>query len=609
MHRNRTRHVEAVNKVQELEGPVKFRAVILGVIMALIFSAINGYLSINMGWNFSYGAVAVMIGYSLFHRLQGGSCRRELSFLMMVSGSSMGVYQTLGFIIYMLETEPSASYPSWIAPPMEVIRARDLSLQYWIGPIAFLVLAVTISLVAGIIFYTILRDELVRNPKMVWPNESATTKLVDACMAGGGSARLVAVSAAVGYTITLLQHLPLLYGLGLTTLDLSGLLPPGSILVISLSVGFASIGYLVSPRTSLSLLASGLISYLVITPALVSRGLLESSGDVNALYQEYLMNYSMGPAIGILLLGGILLSVVVLAKNKLRRGAERDLEKGETGYLELYRVLVRGLLGNRRYLVAILVIFALLASLAYALNPFAPLPPVFAVAFTAYSFFIAGFMEAIFITKMQGETGVGMGIASTLLYDLPIFSAGYRAFTGYFVYPYLRPNPWLSGNTLPYYKYRDETRVSWRDIMVAKVVGWVPTFLFSVFFTLILWKYVGFGSPMMPAVGLLQSRVYTTMLATGDVSAVLNPWTFLAGGVVGALLEVFTPVSMMGLGMSLLFPPHYIVPLGIGGLARLYTERKYGKEFYNERGRLIVAGLMASSLLVQVLMTVVVNLR
>ena len=599
--------MEAVNQAEEPEGPIKVRAFILGALMALIFSAINGYLSINMGWNFGYGAVAVMIGYSLFHRLQGGSCRRELSFLLITSVSSMGVYQTLGFIIYMLETEPLASYPPWIAPPMEVIQAKDISLQHWIAPITFLVFALTISLIAGLIYYTILRDELIRSPKMVWPNVSATTKLVDACMAGGGSARLVAVSAAVGFTVTLLQHLPALRGLDLTTLDLSGFLPPGCILVISLSVGFASIGYLISPRTSLSLLASGMISYLIITPLLVRRGLLEPAGDVMALYQEFLMKYSMGPAIGILLLGGILLSVVMLAKNKLRKGAKENPGDGETGYFELYKVLIQGILGNKKYLVAILAIFAFLAFFAYTLNPFAPLPPVFAVAFTAYSFFIAGFMEAIFITKMQGETGMGMGYASMLLYDLPIFTAGYRAFTGYFVYPYLRPNPWLSGNTLPYYKYGDETRVGWRDIIVAQITGWVPTFIFSVFFTLVLWKYVGFGTPMMPAVGLLQSKVYVTMLATGDISTVLNPWTFLAGGVVGALLEVFTPISMMGFGMGLLFLPHYIIPLGVGGLARLYTERRYGKEFYNERGRLIVAGLMASSLLVQVLMTVVTN--
>ncbi len=247
--------MEAAVEADQLEGPVKARAMILGAVMALIFSAINGYLSINMGWNFGYGAVAVMIGYSLFHRVQGGSCRRELSFLLITSVSQMGVYQTLGFILYMLETEPLAHYPSWIAPPLEVIQAKDLSLRHWVAPITFLVAALTISLAAGLIYYTILRDALNDNPKMVWPTQSATTKLVDACMTGGGSAKLVAVSAIIGFTVTLAQHLSTLWGLDLTTLDLSGRLPSGSILVISLSLGFASIGYLISPKTSLSLLA------------------------------------------------------------------------------------------------------------------------------------------------------------------------------------------------------------------------------------------------------------------------------------------------------------------------------------------------------------------
>jgi hypothetical protein len=37
------------------------------------------------------------------------------------------------------------------------------------------------------------------------------------------------------------------------------------------------------------------------------------------------------------------------------------------------------------------------------------------------------------------------------------------------------------------------------------------------------------------------------------------------------------------------------------------TDRRWGEEFYREKGRLIVTGLMASSLIVQVLMTVLLN--
>ncbi len=50
-----------------------------------------------------------------------------------------------------------------------------------------------------------------------------------------------------------------------------------------------------------------------------------------------------------------------------------------------------------------------------------------------------------------------------------------------------------------------------------------------------------------------------------------------------------------------------IVPFGVGGIIRWYTDKKYGKDFFDEKGRLIVTGLMASSLIVQVIMTVVTN--
>jgi len=49
------------------------------------------------------------------------------------------------------------------------------------------------------------------------------------------------------------------------------------------------------------------------------------------------------------------------------------------------------------------------------------------------------------------------------------------------------------------------------------------------------------------------------------------------------------------------------VPFGVGGLVRLYTDRKWGEEFFQEKGRLIVTGVMASSLIVQVIMTVFKN--
>ncbi|UCH58019.1 MAG: OPT/YSL family transporter [Candidatus Bathyarchaeota archaeon] len=586
---------------------VNGRAILLGALLAVLFSAINGYLSINIGWSFSYGAVAVILAYSLFHKLGGGSCRKELSFVLISSASTLGLYYGLASVIYILQTDSSISCPHWMAPPREAIVQASLDPRYWIAPISFLFLTTALTLVAGLVFTYVLREEFIRSDKMVWPQTAANASLVDACITGGGSARLVGLAALIGFAITFLQNLPSFWGYDLTLLDLSPYLPRGALFAISLSLGFAAIGYMISYKTSLSLMAAGLVTNLVIAPYLVSKGTVEYTPDIMQTYQDLLFKFSVSPALGVLLLGGVLLSVFFLVKNAFSKIPNKREGETDLGYAKLYKVLVRGLLSDRRCLLVLVAMAVTVFSLVWVFNPFSPLPRAVSMLITAYMFLLGSFLELVLITKMSGETGMGMGIMSIFLYDVPIFSTGYRGYPGFWSYPYFRPSPWVSNGVLPYIKYREKFDLSWREILKAKLVGWVPTILFSVAFTLLLWKYVGFGTAMMPAVQLIQSKVYLTMLATGDITGTINPWMFLTGGVLGALLEVFTPVSMMGLGMGMLLPPHYIVPFGLGGIIRWYSDRRLGREFYDEKGRLIVTGLMASSLIVQVIMTVLNN--
>ena len=592
----------------EGEGKVNGRAILLGVLLALLFSAINGYLSINIGMNFGYGTVSVIMAYSLFHKLGGGSCRKELSFVLISSASTLGLYYGLATVIYMLQTDSSLSFPIWMAPPSEAIAQGSLELRYWITPITFLVVTTLLTLAAGLVFTYILREEFIRSERMIWPNAAANASLVDACIEGGGSARLVGLAALIGLAITFLQNVPSFWGYDLTTIDFTRYMPKGSLFAIALSLGFASIGYMISYKTSLSLMAAGLLTNLVIAPYLVSKGMVEYSPNLMEFYQSLLFGFTISPALGVLLLGGILLSIFFLLKRSLSKAPSTEAGDGSLGYVNLYKVLIRGLLSDKRCLIAILGIMAVLFSMVWFLNPFSPLPRTSSMLIVAYMFFVGSFIEFVIICKMSGEIGMSMGVMSTFLYDVPIFGTGYRGFPGFWSYPYFRPSPWVSNGILPYLKYRDEFDLSWREIIKAKIVGWVPTLLFSVVYTLLLWRYVGFGTAMMPSLQLIQSKVYLTMLATGDITGTINPWTFLGGGVLGALLEVFTPLSMMGIAMGMLLPPHYIVPFGVGGIVRWYTDRRFGKEFFEEKGRLIVTGLMASSLIVQVIMTILTNL-
>ena len=145
---------------------------------------------------------------------------------IIASVSQMGIYQTIAVVLYTLETEPTVTFPGWLAPPKEVVLAKDLSLHHWVKPMGFLIFAMAVSMAAGVIFYSVLRDALNESPKMVWHSQSANTKLVDACMEGGSSARLVSVAALIGFAVTFIQHILKAWGLDLTMIDLSGFSDP-----------------------------------------------------------------------------------------------------------------------------------------------------------------------------------------------------------------------------------------------------------------------------------------------------------------------------------------------------------------------------------------------
>lgn len=93
------------------------------------------------------------------------------------------------------------------------------------------------------------------------------------------------------------------------------------------------------------------------------------------------------------------------------------------------------------------------------------------------------------------------------------------------------------------------------------------------------------------------------MFGERTISGILDPTTFLAGGIIGAVLEAFTPASLMGIALGMLLPPFYGIPFGIGGIIRLYTDHKYGKDFFQKKGMLAASGLIAGGIITQVIMS------
>ena len=335
------------------------------------------------------------------------------------------------------------------------------------------------------------------------------------------------------------------------------------------------------------MLLSALVTYLILGPYLVSIGRVEYSQNPQELYNNMLFSFSISPAMGMLILGGFCLSALALVSKRILRKEGEEGGGEELGYLSLYKALWGRIIGSRRLALLVLGPVILLIAASYMLNPFHPLPRWFSLIFAIYSCFLASFLEVVILTKMAGETGMSMGVTGIVLYDLPAFLAGYRSYTGYIAAGYFRPSPWAAPSMTGLLRYRKEVGLGPWDIVKAKLMAWIPTFIIGAATTIALWRLVGFGNERMPAAGLLQGSIYVRMLATGSMRGTVDPSLFLAGGIIGAALEVLTPLSMTGLAMGMILPPGYAVPIAIGGVVRLLTDRRMGKDYGQSFSRIL----------------------
>lgn len=586
-----------------------FRSVIIGLFFAILGTCVNTYLGINFGMGIGLSVIAILISYFLFSKAEEQVSLKEISIVYLISTSSLQAYWVLGTAIFMTEYFKDVSFPGWLLPPNEVVYAKSLDLHYWILPIFTLFCLELISTGLGLIISLVLGEDLASEERMVFPNIAMSASLIKACTRGGETVRLVTITMILGSCITLfLRLISLITGKETTLINLSPYLPYGSVLLISLNLGFIALGYILSAEVSLSLLASGLFLYLLLLPFLCLKGIVMYSQDINQLYNSLLFNFSISPALGMLLLGGISLSILNMVKEKILRKEEEKATR--KGLIELYKVLWERILVNKYLRYLVFALLALTLILAYILNPLDPFPRYVSPLFVLYAALLASFLEFIILTRMAGETGMTMGVLGIMLYDVPILVSGYRGYIAYMALSYFKPSPWTGPSVVGLIKYSDLLGIDYRDIIKGKLLGWVPTFLLSALLTLLLWKNLGFATSEMPSLGLIQAALYIRMLATGSLTGggLLDVRLFMMGGLLGALLEVVTPISLTGLAMGLLLPPQYMIPIGIGGFLRLYTDRVYGRGYFRERGLLIATGFMASSMVVEILVLLLTSL-
>ncbi len=573
------------------ESPITIRVVAVGLIFAALSAYINTYLGLNFGLGINVGAIAIVVAYTLFRRLSGSVSKEELMAVYIISTSLLTAFWTLGVAIYALEKYPEAEVPPWLAPPKDLLSSKCVPPLLWVLPSFVVFMLELISGVAGLLIGAYIASEFAGDERLTFPRLVAVLAVVDACLSGKAATRTLLLSLAIGGFITVIQYLARgLTGLDIMLLDFSSLLPSGMILAISFNVGIISLGYIIGSKASLSVLAASILSYMVAAPVLAHQGLVRC-GDAASIYGEMLYKVLLPLAIGILVAGGLASSIRFLVLKVLLKGKIS---------------LMRGVQGKRaRKLLSLVICFSIIACVvAYILNPFYPLPSWFSPVFVIYSIIMSCFLESIAFVRSLGEVGMGVNSLAIVLYDVPLFLLGYRGYTGYIVGSYFRPAPWVAADLVGFLRYEKSIGLRPWDIIKLRIIGWVVTLVVSIASTILLWRYLGFGTPLMPAIGLLQLGAYYRMFATGSLKY-LGPFALhglVMGCLVGIILEKFQLLSSMGIAIGLLLPPYYSLAIGLGGVVRALTDKLYGPEGFKRVGLTVSSGLMIGTFLAEAIM-------
>ncbi|KPV64744.1 MAG: OPT oligopeptide transporter protein [Candidatus Bathyarchaeota archaeon BA1] len=584
------------------------RAVLLGCVLAAVFTLVNSYLSLNFGMGVGFGVVTIFLSYVLFHKLLGNSSKREIALTWIMSGTGLSVAWTIGFLIFVQENVVHSNLPVWLAPSIEAIQDKTLSFSAWMTPILVIFFLGATSGLLGLIVSYCTCQLFIQNRRMVFPHFTASAVVIDSCFKREGHIRFLAYSLIAGFAITFVQYLLKVINVETTLIDLSSHLPRGFLFGIALNVAFIAIGYFISAPVALSILVSSLAVYLIAAPILINQGFVTYSPNSMQQYMNLLYQYTISPGLGVMILGGIVLSVTKMLSARLKPRAPEspnalEAKGSKLGYGELFQFFIRSLTTNRRLFLCFMVVAASTLTFAYHFNFLYPFPPVISVAFTLFFLLAAGFVNFVIITKMAGEAGMTTDVQSILLFMAPLFATGYRGYTGYLIQPG-SPSPWVGNSVVGYAKISNGLDLDLKGVVKAVLISWLPSFIASVTFVLVMWKVAGFLTPTMPCIAFVQALPIFRMFAEGTIAGVIDPTTFLAGGALGAVLEAFTPASIMGMALGMLLPPFYGVPFGIGGILRLYSDHKYGAVFFKEKGVLIASGLIAGGILTQVLMSI-----
>ncbi len=565
-------------------------SVILGILLAVLFGGANAYLGLRVGMTVSASIPAAVISMGVIRVILKKDSVLENNMVQTIGSAGESVAAGAIFTmpaLFLWASEWGTSAPSLVE--IAIIAAIGGSL--------------------GVLFMVPLRKALIvqEHGVLPYPEGQACAEVLLAGEEGGEKAGIVFKGLGLAAAYKFITD-----GLKLFPSEVHYEIPAykGSGVGIDVLPALLGVGYICGTKISSYLFAGGVLGWFVLMPLIVLFGsnitLFPAEVSVAELYAtggsfSIWSNYIKYIGAGAVAAGGVI-SLIKSLPLIIRtfRDAMKGYGKGNTGSdLRTDKDIP---------MKAIIISIVVLAVLIWLV----PVVPV--NLFSAFLIVIFGFFFATVSSRMVGLIGSsnnpvsGMTIATLLVTAMILKATGQVGQAGMTaaiaIGSVICITAAIAGDTSQDLKTGYIVGATpWRQ-QIGELIGVVASSVAIGAILYLLNAAWGYGSTELPA----PQATLMKMIVEGVMGGNL-PWTLVfAGAFIGIVVEVLgIPVLPFAVGLYL--PIHLSTPMMIGGLVRLFLEKKKGmdekaKKDMIDNGVLYCSGLIAGEGLVGILLAV-----
>ena len=566
-------------------------SIILGAIIAIIFGAANAYLGLRVGMTVSASIPAAVISMGILRVILKGESILENN-----------IVQTIG-----------SAGESLAAGAIFTLPAMFIWMKEWgIGSPSLIEIAL-IALCGGLlgVFFMIpLRKALIvkEHGVLPYPEGTACAEVLLAGEEGGSKASIVFAGLGISAVYKFIAD-----GLKIFPSEIEWAIPGYTNCAIGIDVlpALVGVGYICGYKISGYMFSGALVGWFVLIPMITLFGgdvvLYPATDPISSLdYWGIWDNYIRYIGAGAVAFGGILslIKSLPLIVDTFRKAMKDYSIKGESSTLRT----------DNDMSMKVVMFGALAVIIAIWLIPAIPVNLLGAVLIAVFGFFFATVSSRLVgLVGSSNNPVSGMAIATLLISTLALKSSGMVGQQGMLgsiaIGSIICIIAAIAGDSSQDLKTGYIVGATPRKQQLGEIVGVVISAITIGAVLYLLDTAWGFGSKDIPAPQATLMKLVVEGVMDGNL-----PWPLIfAGASIGLAVEVLG-IPILPFAVGLYLPIHLSAGIMVGGLIRLFTERRKKsteteKKEQVDRGILYTSGLIAGEGLVGVLLAILAIIK